>query len=256
MIGAGAGAAQAAGLPGNSGSFDADGAEHDGRLRLRPDVHRQRAARRAGAGGRPGLRGRHRARPVRARRVLREAVDGQGVRARAAAREHPDLVDADLRGRRPRVLAERRARRRQGQRLPAVDRSAHRDRHHPRTLDGAQRPRHDDHLPGAHQPRARARRTGAADAAPAVVGNRHRDRRDRRHTRHEGRERDAGADAPGRQVVGSGAARGRRHRRRARNRHPRRASPAGWSRAPTSPRPAPRPTRARPRASPSGSASP
>ena len=209
-------------LPGNSGSFTTDGPEHDRGLRLRPDVHRQRPARRAGAGGRPGLCGRQGARPVRAGRVLREAVDGQGVRARAAAREHPDLVDADVRGRRPRVLAKRQRERerRQGQRLPAVDRPADRDRHHPRALDRARRPRHDDHLPGAHQPRARARRPGAADAAPAVVWHRHRHRRDRRHTGHEGRQGDAGADPPGRQVVGSGAARGRRHRRGARNWHP------------------------------------
>ena len=145
---------------------------------------------------------------------------------------------------------------RQGQRLPAVDRSAHRDRHHPRTLDRARRPRHDDHLPGAHQPRARARRAGATDAAPAMVGHRDRHRRDRRHTGHEGRERDAGADAPGRQVVGPGAARGRRHRRGARDRDPgEHRQPAGPERQHHRAR-APRPIRARPRASPSGSASP
>ena len=47
-----------------------------------------------------GLRRRHRARAVRAGRLLRQAVEGQGARARPAAGQHPQLVGADVRRRR------------------------------------------------------------------------------------------------------------------------------------------------------------
>ena len=81
-------------------------------------------------------------------------------------------------------------------RLAPVDRPAHRRGHHDRALEGAQRPRHRAHLPGADRSGPTQHRRSSAAADAAVVRDRHGDRRDRRHARQPEHRGDQGLGRP------------------------------------------------------------
>ena len=161
-----------------SGSFVLTATQSGRGVRVRAHVHGQRAARRARARDRAGVRRRDGPRPVRAGRLLCQARRrGEAAERGPAARQHPHLVDADLRRRRTAVLAER------GQHRAA---GASRSTCAPGVITtSATWTAPDGHVTKlAYQvltDRAtRARGPGAADADPAVVGHGDGHRRDRR----------------------------------------------------------------------------
>ena len=137
------------------------------------------------------------------------------------------------------------------QRLAAVDRPAHRDRHHTATLDRARWTRHRPDLPGADRPGQPVRRARPPAVHPALVGGGDRHRRDRRHRRHDRHPELTTQVAKGWNV----AARRTGSRWRPRAQGSRRPWRASWRSAPTCSRPRRRPTRAPIRASASSSAS-
>ena len=166
---------------------------------IRPNVHRERNARRPRAALGSGLCRRHGSCAVRARGLLRAGLErSQARQRRAATGQHTDLVDADVRRERQYV----RGPRCRCVRLAPVDRPSHRDRHDDGALDRSRRKRHRPDVPGADRPRQPEPRSRPAPIHAALVGGGDRDRRDRRHRGHH---RDARADHSG----GEGVERGR-----------------------------------------------